>query len=79
MARGTFAEAIRCYEAHRNDRGRATCGIGFMFSETDNYCCIDLDDLFKEGKLEAAAAQVVDELDSYPAGSPKGLANEEKI
>jgi len=49
-------------------------GIGFMFSESDPYCGIDLDGCrdAKTGKFEWWAHQLLKEFDSYSEVSPSG-------
>jgi len=69
---GTFLQACQYYEAHRNDRRNPIRGIGFMFSENDPYCGIDLDGVLKYGKPTADAARIIDELDSYTEESFSG-------
>lgn len=47
-------------------------GIGFVFSENDPFCGVDLDACMKDGRLEPKAAAVVLTLDSYSEVSPSG-------
>lgn len=64
-----FEQAVQVFE-----RGRAH-GIGFVFSETDAFCGIDLDGGCRNpetGELSAKAKAIVEELDSYTESSPSG-------
>jgi hypothetical protein len=48
-------------------------GIGFVFSEDDPFCGIDLDRCIDEnGELHPAAAKIVHDYDSYTETSPSG-------
>jgi putative DNA primase/helicase len=49
-------------------------GIGFVFSEDDSFCGIDLDGCrdLETGELDPAAAGIVADLDSYTEISPSG-------
>ncbi len=49
-------------------------GIGFVFSESDPYVGVDLDDCIREdGTLEPWADEIVCQLDTYTEVSPSGL------
>lgn len=56
------------------NRIRDVSGIGFMFSESDPYCGIDLDKCRNKetGELESWAARIVSEMNSYTELSPSG-------
>lgn len=48
-------------------------GIGYVFSEEDPYCGVDLDDCIDEqGDLKPWAREIIDTLDSYAEVSPSG-------
>ena len=54
-------------------RARNYDGIGFVFSEDDPYCGVDLDDCMDgDGQHVAEAQEIVDLLDSYSEVSPSG-------
>lgn len=63
----SFDEAVRFYQAGKAD------GIGFVFSASDPYAGIDLDDCRDEsGPLQAWAKEIVGGLSSYAEVSPSG-------
>jgi primase-polymerase (primpol)-like protein len=63
----TFEEAVATWRAGGFD------GIGFVFSETDPYCGVDLDDcLDSAGELDARARRIVERLATYTEVSPSG-------
>lgn len=66
---GTFEQAVA---ACHSDRSLA--GVGFVFSEDDPYCGVDLDDSVDEttGVVKPWAQQIIDRLDSYTEISPSG-------
>lgn len=49
-------------------------GIGFVFSEDDPYCGIDLDDCVNtaSGRIDVWAREIIDQIDSYTEISPSG-------
>ena len=47
-------------------------GVGFVFTEDDPICGVDLDDIRSGGKMHPAAAEIVTELRSYTERSPSG-------
>ena len=47
-------------------------GLGFVFSDTDNFVGIDLDDCFTDGKPKPWAQAIVDGLESYAEITPSG-------
>ncbi|MDP9475869.1 MAG: phage/plasmid primase, P4 family [Actinomycetota bacterium] len=65
---GTLAEAL----AHAERGGLA--GVGFVFSEDDPYCGVDLDKCRdpETGELSEDAAEIVAALGSYSEASPSG-------
>lgn len=65
---GTFQECLAAMER------LGLPGIGFVFSEDDPYCGIDLDDCInpKTGQVADWADQIVTEIDSYAEVSPSG-------
>ena len=64
---GSYSEAVAAYEERGYD------GIGFTFTEADDFVGVDLDRCLNEaGDLEDWAQEIVDELDSYTEISPSG-------
>ena len=67
----TFAETVKAFEASKHD------GIGFVFTENDPYCFIDLDKCFDANTGEVAdwASGVIQKLNGYTeiSQSDKGL------
>ncbi len=62
-----FDDAVNAVERHRCN------GIGFVFSETDPYAGIDIDDCInQDNELGQVAQQIVEELDTYSEISPSG-------
>ena len=54
-------------------RAKKHDGVGFMFSEADPYCGIDLDDCMDgNGQPVAEARELIDLFDSYAEVSPSG-------
>lgn len=69
MTWATFAQAVDCWEGH----GDTFAGIGFVFSELDPYCGIDLDDCLNEqGEPHPSASRALSLLASYSEISPSG-------
>lgn len=65
---GTFPEACKAKEDYRAK------GVGFVFTEDDPYCGIDLDKVIDEdGVIDPEAQSIIDELDSYAEVSQSGL------
>lgn len=65
---GSYLEAIKAYTEGDFD------GVGFVFTEADPFCGVDLDrcrDL-NTGELEPWAREILDRLDSYSEISPSG-------
>ena len=46
--------------------------IGFVFTDSDPYCGIDLDDCITDGKYTPEAIWILDKLKSYSEISPSG-------
>ena len=64
---GTFEEAVAALKSGKYD------GIGFEFSEEDDFCGVDLDHCIREdGTLEPWAEEIVRRLNSYTEFSPSG-------
>ena len=65
---GTFEEA----RAAVGNYGLA--GVGFVFTDNDPFCGVDLDDCYDSasGEVEAETARIVRELNSYTEVSPSG-------
>jgi len=64
---GTFNEAITICEQFAMD------GIGFVFTDNDDFICIDLDNVVDEsGNIESWAQDLVDELSTYAERSQSG-------
>ncbi|WP_427108648.1 DUF927 domain-containing protein [Lysinibacillus xylanilyticus] len=59
-----FADAVTAARTGRYD------GIGFMFSQQDQYIGIDIDKCYKNGVFNEVATSVIDSLDSYTEFSP---------
>jgi hypothetical protein len=47
-------------------------GVGFVFSEDDHFCGVDIDDCIIDGELTEEAQALVDRLGSYTEISPSG-------
>ena len=66
---GTMSEALSAYQ---EGSGRYT-GIGFVFSQDDPYCGVDLDDCVDcQERIAPWAAEIVKSLESYTEVSPSG-------
>lgn len=63
---GTYEQATRYAKAH------ALAGAGFVFSENDPYCGIDLDDCLEDGRLAPWALEIIEALATYCEVSPSG-------
>lgn len=64
----TFEEALEACAA-----GKDYAGVGFVFTQGDPYCGIDLDDCIDDGNTLAGwAAEIVADLASYAEVSPSG-------
>jgi putative DNA primase/helicase len=65
---GAFEEAVQFSRQHNLP------GIGFVFTENDDFVGIDLDDCFdtKAGSIKAEAQEIINRLDSYTEISPSG-------
>ena len=61
-----FESVLKAYRSGDFD------GIGFVFTENDDFVGADLDDCVEDGSLTRGALDVVDQLDSYTEGSPSG-------
>jgi primase-polymerase (primpol)-like protein len=58
---------------NRNITGKPFLGIGFVFTESDPYCGIDLDDVIDEnGVIDPEAHAIIDKMDSYTEVSQSG-------
>lgn len=68
----TWAPFKRALNRYRNEALDPVDGIGFVFSENDPYCGIDLDDCRdpETGKLKPWAERIVDMLRTYTEISP---------
>lgn len=64
---GTFAEAKAAYDACH------CSGIGFVFTENDPYCFIDLDDAKGNAEAQARQSNIIEQFNSYTETSPSGL------
>ena len=64
----SFEDVLKAYE------GGGYSGVGFVFCSGDPYAGVDLDGCRdpETGEIEAWAAKIVDELDSYTELSPSG-------
>ena len=64
----SYAEAVKACKERGYD------GIGFVFTEDDPFCGVDLDHCrdSESGELEGWAQEIVYELDSYAEVSPSG-------
>jgi hypothetical protein len=63
-----YSEAVEAHREHGNG------GIGFVFSEDDPFCGVDLDGCLnpEAGEIEGWAQEIIEELDSYTEISPSG-------
>jgi hypothetical protein len=63
-----YPEAVAAYKEHGYE------GIGFVFTEDDPFCGVDLDHCLDpaSGEIEPWAQEIIDELDSYTEISPSG-------
>ncbi len=63
-----YPEAVAAYKEYGYD------GIGFVFTDADPYCGVDLDRCLdpETGEIEPWAQEIIDELDSYTEISPSG-------
>jgi hypothetical protein len=74
-ASSTDPETWRGYpEAVRARKERGYDGIGFVFTEDDPFCGVDLDRCLNAatGEIELWAREIIEELDSYTEVSPSG-------
>jgi len=62
----TFDNAVEIYNAGGFD------GIGFVFSDTDDFVGIDIDDCIVDGQMSDWALDILAEFDSYAEFSPSG-------
>lgn len=64
----SFPDAVAYAQEHHAD------GVGFVFSEDDPYCGVDLDNCLDpvSGGLRPGVAAILDQLDAYAEGSPSG-------
>ena len=62
----TFADAVNAYLVGGYD------GIGFVFTENDPYCGVDLDHCIIDGVIEPWALDMIKSLQSYAEYSPSG-------
>ena len=63
----SWEEAVSAAEANTS-----LAGVGFVLTESDAYCGVDLDDCIVSGQLTAGALRVISEFDSYCEYSPSG-------
>ena len=64
---GTYTDALEACELNGYD------GIGFVFSDSDHYCGVDIDDCIgDDGYVTSEAQDIIDELNSYTEISPSG-------
>jgi len=47
-------------------------GLGFVFSDSDPFCGIDLDNVYQDGEISDWAREIIDHLDTYAEISPSG-------
>ena len=65
---GTYEEAERTY--FEDEKGRVD-GVGFVLTESDPFCAIDLDHcITSEGKIEPWAKIIIEQFNSYSERSP---------
>lgn len=64
----SYEKAVEVYMANPERYS----GIGFVFTENDPYCGIDLDHCVNGGEIEGWAAEIIENLDSYTEFSPSG-------
>lgn len=63
----SFEHALAYYRSHPD-----VAGIGFVFSERDPYCGIDLDECIRDGQISPEAQALINDLASYSEISPSG-------
>ncbi|WP_107840922.1 DUF927 domain-containing protein [Metasolibacillus meyeri] len=60
------------YEAVEAARSGQYDGIGFVFSQNDEYIGVDIDKCYENGVFNETASTIIDSLDSYTEFSPSG-------
>jgi len=70
----TWSQYIQALRYYRKNDGNAVSGIGYVFSSTDNFIGIDLDDCrdLETGKIELWTQAYMDKLHSYCEITPSG-------
>jgi len=64
---GTFKQVVQAVKDYRGE------GPGFVFTENDPYCAIDIDKCIDEdGQMDPEAQEIIDRLDSYTEVSLSG-------
>jgi primase-polymerase (primpol)-like protein len=65
---GSFKDAYKRHRAGKTD------GVGFVFTEADPFCGVDLDGCRdpETGQIDSWAQELIDDLDSYTEVSPTG-------
>jgi putative DNA primase/helicase len=68
----SFGEVMSAYR-NRSITGKPFLGVGFVFTENDPYCGIDLDGVMDEnGVIKPEAQTIIDKMDSYTEVSQSG-------
>lgn len=63
----SFDEAVNAIR-----RFASIAGVGFVFSDDDPFCGIDLDECIVDGQVVPEAQSIIDELNTYTEVSPSG-------
>lgn len=66
---GTYEQAVTFYNSHKEE---GITGIGFVFTENDHFCGVDLDDCFdpETEEMDKWASDILRDLNSYSEISP---------
>lgn len=67
-----YHTALRAYQHSSTRFGQAYDGIGFVFSDDDNFVGVDLDDCLTNGTIAPWAKTIIEQLPSYAEISPSG-------
>jgi len=65
----TWIDFMTAEQAYKAGKGS---GIGFVFTQDDDLCGIDLDDCIEDGKLSDFAQNILDNVQGYAEVSPSG-------
>ena len=65
---GSFRDCVLYHQKHP----KAVAGVGFVFSELDPFCGVDLDDCVTTEGITQKATEILDAVRSYCEISPSG-------